>query len=358
MFACSIIIIYISIKKEDSYKGNGNIGLNSSYKRVKPNDPEYFYIPIISTNNIQGNFYQNEIDIKNIKYKFGGLIYFLRYIYILKEEFGAKRLLYIDAGELYNKTNKTEFNYIKNFINYIDINNYIVGNLNKNAENFDNDLENNNTFYFFGNYKIYNIRLINRDIIKIGIIELIIKKEENYKLEDLIKEIKSYLNILQQNGVNAIIFLTNLEIRCVDKNLNLNMYINTKQICDEYSSSNNDIFNILKYNIPIDAIIVSNSYDLEIHHWVGGIPIMSSPSKGKYFNIMYLPFKKQSGRYFLKNAEIKIEGPIPICEKIFEDTKICDSEILSNSGENINFYWHDRKMFKDINLKKIEDKLK
>ena len=39
-------------------KGNGNIGLNSSYKRVKPDDSDYIYIPIIGTNNIQGNFYQ------------------------------------------------------------------------------------------------------------------------------------------------------------------------------------------------------------------------------------------------------------------------------------------------------------
>ena len=39
-------------------QGNGNIGLNKSYKRVRADDPEYIYIPIIATNNINGNFYQ------------------------------------------------------------------------------------------------------------------------------------------------------------------------------------------------------------------------------------------------------------------------------------------------------------
>ena len=336
----------IKIKNED--KGNGNKGLNSSYKRVKADDPEYIYIPIIATNNIQGNFYQSEMKIKNITYKSGDLIYFLRYINILKDEFGQKRLLYLDAGGLYDSNNKTEINYIKNLLNYINFNKDILVDINNKEENH---LQNYTIFNFIDNCKIYNIKLINRDIIKIGIIEFMIIKEENYMLEEIVQKIKSYINMLKIKGVNAFILLTNLEIRCIGKNLNLNMYINTKQICDEYSTSNKTILNILKKNISIDAVIASNSYDLEIHHWVNGIPIMSSPSKGKYFNIMYLPFKKESGKYNLNNSEIKIEGPIPICEKIFKDTKNCDSEILSNNGEYIDFFWHGRKIFKDMNLK-------
>ena len=337
----------MTIKIKNTDKGNENIGLNSSYKRVKADDPEYIYIPVISTNNIQGNFYQNEIKIKNITYKSGDLIYLLRYINILKDEFGQKRLLYIDAGELYNSNNKTEINYIRNLFNYIDCNKDILMDIN---------LQNYTIINIIEDYKIYNIKLINRDIIKIGVIEFVILKEESYILEELVTKIESYINILKNKGINAIILLTNLEMRCIGKNLNLNMYINTKQICDEYSNSKKALLNVLKYNISIDAVIVSNSYDLEIHHWVNGIPIMSSPSKGKYFNIMYLPFKKESGTYILNNSEIKIEGPIPICEKIFKDTKKCDSEILSDTGEYIDFFWHGRKIFKDMKLKKLNNK--
>ena len=265
--------------------------------------------------------------------------------------------MYLDAGELYYSNDINETSYIEYLFNYININKDILY-INNKEESFNNSLKYNNytiEMDIYINYKIFNIKLINRNIIKIGIINLLIKKDENYQLEELVKEINIYINILKENGINAIILLTNLEIRCNGKSLKLNMFSNKTQLCDEYSNDNKTIFNVLKHNISIDAVIMSNSYDLEIHHWVNGIPIMSSPSYGKYFNIMYLPFKKEYFKYILNNSKIKIEGPIPICEKIFNDTQKCDSEIPTETGEYIDFYFHDRKMFKDISLKKIEN---
>ena len=342
---------------KNKYIGNGNKGINSSYKRVKPDDRDLFHIPIISINNIQGNFYSHKKKEKNIIYESGDLIYLLRYINILKDEFGKKRILYVDAGDLYNPQNITERLYFNNFLNYFDINKAFLMNNIFDDENFVNNtnhtvLGNNNK-----NFEIYNIKLINGDIIKIGVIGYTIDINENYQLEKIINDINLNISKLKEKGVNAIILLTNLEIKCIGKNLNLNIYNNFKQLCDEYSTSNKTIFNILKNIASIDAVIASNSNDMEIHHWVNNIPIMSSPFNGKYFNIMYLPFKEQYGKYILINNEIKIEGPIPICGKIFKDTRICDSEILSKSGETINFWFHERKIFKDSYLKIIEKNL-
>ena len=355
--ACIVIIIFISIKiKNESDKGNGNVGLNSLYERVKVDDPNYIYIPIISTNNIQGNFYPKETVENNITYASGGLIYLLRYINILKDEFGKKRIIYLDAGNLYDASNITESNYTTIFFNYIDVNKAFLMENHIKFEDIDDKLNKiNSTIYENNteNYKIFKMKFINGDIIKIGIISFLINGKS--QLQEIKNEIILNINKLKEEGANAIILLTNLETRCVGKSLKLNMFINTKQVCDEYSRNNKTIFNVLKNISSIDAVIVPNSYDLEIHHWVNGIPIMSSPSKGKYFNIMYLPFKKQFGKYILYNEGIKIEGPIPICGKIFNDTKICDNEILSETGELIDFFWHGRKIFKDASLKIIEN---
>ena len=347
----------IKIKNETD-KGNGNIGLNSLYERVKADDPEYIYIPIISTNNIQGNFYPNKISENNITYESGGLIYLLRYINILKDEFGKKRIIYLDSGNPYDASNSTESNYMTNFSNYIDVNKAFLMENHIKFEDIDYKTENiNSTIYENSNdnYKIFKMKFINGDIIKIGVIGFLINGKN--QLQEIENEINLYISKLKEEGANAIILLTNLETTCTGKNIKLKMYKNTTQLCDEYSRSNKTIFNVLKNMSSIDAVIVPNSNDLEIHHWVNGIPIMSSPSKGKYFNIMYLPFKKESGNYILYNEEIKIEGPIPICGKIFSDTKICDNEILSKTGELINFFWHDRKIFKDASLKNIENNL-
>ena len=40
------------------------------------------------------------------------------------------------------------------------------------------------------------------------------------------------------------------------------------QLCDEYSINNKTIFNVLKNISWIDSAIVSNSYDVQINHWI------------------------------------------------------------------------------------------
>lgn len=54
------------------------------------------------------------------------------------------------------------------------------------------------------------------------------------------------------------------------------------------------------------------------HVFVNGIPVMGNINGGYYFNTMYLTFD-------IKNTVIdsKIEGPIPVCEKIFKNTGQC-----------------------------------
>lgn len=50
-----------------------------------------------------------------------------------------------------------------------------------------------------------------------------------------------------------------------------------------------------------------------------GIPYMGNINGGYYFNVMYLTFNDKK-----HVVDAKIEGPIPVCEKIFENTKTCN----------------------------------
>ena len=77
----------------------------------------------------------------------------------------------------------------------------------------------------------------------------------------------------------------------------------------------------------IDGIIGGDTH-AEMHHWENNIPMMSVPTHARYLNIMYLPFKKnKNGKYILINDEIKIEGPLPACEKIFKNSQNCGKNI-------------------------------
>ena len=93
----------------------------------------------------------------------------------------------------------------------------------------------------------------------------------------------------------------------------------------------------------IDAIVGGDTHN-HVHHWLNNIPIMITKGRTNYLNVMYLPFKKdiKNNKYYLINDEIKIEGPLPSCEKIFSNLNHCDKlkseNDYINSGELVNYY--------------------
>lgn len=58
--------------------------------------------------------------------------------------------------------------------------------------------------------------------------------------------------------------------------------------------------------------VIQGHHHTVSHLFIDGIPIMGNINGGFYFNVMYLTFNRDK---VLLDA--KIEGPIPVCEKIF-----------------------------------------
>ena len=74
---------------------------------------------------------------------------------------------------------------------------------------------------------------------------------------------------------------------------------------------------------------------------------MSTNENSKYINIMYLPFKKINNKFTLVKDEIKIEGPLPLCQQIFLNLKHCEKiskEDFAKSGDLVEYYWHSRRI--------------
>lgn len=67
---------------------------------------------------------------------------------------------------------------------------------------------------------------------------------------------------------------------------------------------------------------------------------MGSINGGYYFNVMYLTFDSKK-----KVINKTIEGPVPVCEKIFEKTGRCNyltkNELLK-AGNLVNWKFHNR----------------
>ena len=162
----------------------------------------------------------------------------------------------------------------------------------------------------------------------------------------------------KENGVNAIILLSHIGIKCGNEdNLTLNMY--KPSDIQEKCSQDSDLYtliNSLDEGI-VDAVVTGHSHR-EVHHWVNNIPIISPINNGFYANIIYLAFDRKNN-YNLVYDKVRIEGPLPVCEKIFLKNLKCEI-VKPNELEDylplIEYKFHEVKIEKDPILEPIHIK--
>ena len=407
-FLLIFLIIFIKIPKPESTRVKNDINLtleknelnyihiDKNYKRIKPYDEEYTYIPIVTTNDIHGNFFPQEEEYthnnKTIKYKIGGLEYISKYISILKEEFGKEGILYLDSGDFFFPPYSPKYfdgNLIIDFFNLVGLNATTLGNheflwkrkwieekmkLFKYPLLINNIVDKNgeNKEIFGKNHKsseIFEIKLKNGDIIKIGVIGLVLNLDVDKKFYDVGMKhswnnisfqnydynLEKETNELRKKGANAIIILSHVGLNCTnnEETLKLKMYNkDTSQTKCEENSPIIKLINSTKLNDKnmFDVVIAGDMHN-HAHIWINDIPIISTNGKGKNLDIIYLPFKKVGNNYVLINEEIKIEGPLPSCEKIFINKlnceKIKDENDFIKSGQLVNYFWRGKKIERD-----------
>ena len=354
-----------------------------------PDDPDILYIPIIHTNDIHGTFYPKKILLpsKNL-YSIGGLEYLAKYISIMKEEW-KDRLLLFDTGDEFQgglESHISQGKIIMDFFNELKIDNAVIGNHEfdngfeflknyMNLSNFDWVIDNirnltSQEFITFPNQKKSTI--IEIEGIKIGIIGLVTlltPSSTNTEMPDL--EFNDYLKIvneesskLRNSGVNAIIVIGHLGLSCQSGWNNSKFEYKLRDInSNQTECTETDeafiLLNKLKKG-TIDLFLGGHVHGVA-HHWINSIPYMSNDSNGKYTQIVYLPFDKKTKQ--LLNNKIIMEGPLPACEKLFKNSKLCDFIVITEEeeeqlGKLLNFKFHNQNITKDKYISKIGEKYK
>ena len=365
----------------------------ANYERIDPQDPNYFYIPIIGTSDIHGHFYEEEIEAGNFNYSRGGLDYLAKYINIIRDEF-KNQMLYLDAGDLFQggtESKITNGSIILDYLNLINANASTFGN---HEYDFPRDYieqkvrdahfpflatnvydTNKKTKKAFGENhfqsKVFQFKVPNNAEeveVKIGVVGLSMEMSDDtisgsgyegimflkYK-EELENEAK-YLRT--EKGVNAIVLLSHIGLWCGEEdNLTLNMY----QPSDKQEECRQD-FDLYKLIFAldegiIDAVVTGHSHR-EIHHFIRNIPVICPVNNGYYANILYLAFDRKNN-YKLVREQSRIEGPLPICKQIFKKNLKCDflkESQLDDYLPLINYTFHGVKIEKDPVLQPIHDK--
>jgi len=374
------------------------IDISDEYERINPENPDYFYIPIFCSSDIHGHFYGEELEIDNISYSSGGLDYMAKYINIIKDEFQNK-FLYLDAGDLFQggaESTITNGEIILDYFNLINLNGSTFGNheYDENRSFLEQKVRDakfpflatnvydkiKSTKKAFGQNhitsQIYTFSVPNNDKnkkneeveIKIGVVGLSMNMLENqisgqgyegimflnYK-EELVAE-SNKLRI--EGNVNAVVLLSHIGIGCgTGNNLTLNMYKPTD--VQESCNKGSDLYTLINSidEGVIDAVVTGHSHR-EVHHWIKNIPIVSPINNGVYANIIYLAFDRKNN-YKLKREEARIEGPLPICEKIFKQNYKCESIKEKEKDDYlplVEYKFHNVKIEKDPILQPIHDK--
>ena len=399
-----LLIIFLKIPKQSKEDSKEIINLDENYEKITPYDKDYFYVPIAATNDFHGYFFPEEEEFihgnKTLKYKIGGIEYMSKYISILKEEFGNDGMLYLDSGDFFFRPYFPRYfdgNLMIDFFNLIGLNATTLGNhellwkrkwieekmkLANYPFLINNIIDNNGkTSEILGknhkNSEIFNITLKNGDIIKIGVIGLVLNLGVDKKFYDVGMK-HTWNNISFQNydynlekealnlrnrGAKAIIILSHIGINCTNNEEALKLKLYDKNTFQEKCQENSPIMKLMNLSEAkkgiFDAVIAGDIHN-QAHIWINNIPLMVTNGHAKNLNVIYLPFKKKGSEYFLVKEKIKIEGPLPACEKIFSKKlnceKIKDENDLMNSGQLVNYFWRNKKIEKDNLLNSLHDK--
>lgn len=393
----SIKFEYLTPKYKKKIFENNNDELIeiANYERINPNDPNYIYVPIFGTSDIHGHFYPNPFELDHLNYSQGGLDYMAKYINIIRNEFNNK-MLYLDAGDLFQggiETTITDADIMIDYFNAAKLDGLTAGNhefdydrsfieqkLNQSnfsmiAANFYDKVEKTRKIYgekqVISNIYTFKYDINNEEVeIKIGVVGLAMEVTqrqitgegyENVEFKDYKSIVESEARELKnEKKVNAVVLLSHIGFFCGhgnDVNFTLNIYKqkDEQEKCTQ-DSNLTTLLNTIEEGL-IDAVVTGHSHN-EVHHWLKDIPIISPVNNGVYANIIYLAFDKNNDLKIVP-GENRIEGPLPICEKIFEQNHRCESVKDSDLDKYlplVEYKFHGVKIEKDENLKFIHDK--
>lgn len=350
----------------------------SNYTYPSPTSNDHTTVAILNTNDIHGFAYKQDIKLGNDTYYISGLENLGGYILALRTEF-KKNFLWLDSGDQFSGTFEsklTDGKIVADILNSLGLDAATIGN-----HEFDwgnekmNRLLKQAKFPYIGNniirkdqkklnienyikYKIFNVE----NGIRIGVtgITTVLTPQTTsgdttpFIFLEYKELIVKYAKKLRDEGANLVILLSHSGIDCQSRNPSINDYLKLRLTTlndDVGICTGNEIFdliNILPEN-TIDAVYAGHVHK-DAHSFYKGIPILQNNFHAINVNVGYFSFDKKTKKYI--KAKTVIEGPIPICSRIFSksskcnvfDNKIPLEKIFQENGNLSNFTFHGHKI--------------
>jgi 2',3'-cyclic-nucleotide 2'-phosphodiesterase/3'-nucleotidase len=388
LFVKLLFIINVFAKSSYIFASNDPIDI-SNYNYPLPEnpvtEPGIYRIAIMGTNDIHGSAFPLTITHPQTKeqYLYGGLEYMASYYKILKGDWG-NRLLWLDGGDQFQGGIESKISngtIMTDFFNYLMVHGSAIGNhewdfgqpylydrlKDANFLYLAANIYNNKTnkTEFLPNTKVAKIFSVGD--IKIGVIGLS-TVETPYTTSGDLTDIKfaAYREViielstmLKQQGAHSVILTAHVGMFCLkEQEERLTLKLRTNKTPQEECNQNSEIVQLINSldEGVIDAVVGGHVHNV-VHHFVKKVPVVQSINGGYYSNVIYLTFNKTS-KAILRDLTV-IEGPLPVCDKVFDKRKRCDfitkTDILA-SGDLKKYTFHKKPVDGDKSLQTIFSK--
>lgn len=382
-----------------------------------------YTIAIFATSDIHGSALKKESlhPGTNQIYSVGGLEFMSSELNALKEEWG-NRLLWLDAGDQFQgglETKISNGSIITDFFNAKHLDGTAIGNHEFDfGQEFLHERLNNSTFpylatniendehkkAFMNNTETSQVYKVGK--IKVGVIglsTLLTVKTTSGDLSNInfldyipsiIEESKKLRSV---NNADIVIMTSHIGTICKNSDLNINKLrffkSHVESECDLHDQEMNIILDELSKKekedgvVYLDAVIAGHTHT-NTHHFIREKPVVSTINNGKYFNVIYLTFDIREKSNNSKNSNLRnintnsndslflsqsfhfnktqsiIEGPVQVCDKVFQNTKTCSNveDDDATIGLLSQYSYHNKTITADPKIRKIfsvwEEKLK
>ena len=326
-------------------------------------------VVILGVNDIHGALAPEKFKTKDedaIEYEKGGAAYFASHIKVLKKKYGSQLLL-LDGGDEFQgslDSNLEKGKPVVDFLNSIGIHAAVIGNHEFDFGAEDGSQDNKSIlkkrmyeakypylsaniyskqtgkFPGFLGYKPSTILTAGR--LKVGVIGLSTEQTPGATRPDFVRDLEfrelakvaqNEAKKLKEQGAHVIVVLAHAGIQCdLDQAYGVASKprgrVRSPQDPQSMCDPDSEIAKLLK-NIPqgtVDAVVSGHTHTL-VNHWIEGVPVIQAGTRLQYYNLIYLTYDFESKK--VVNDLARIEGPMPVCPKVFKNQRDCSGERLA-----------------------------
>jgi 5'-nucleotidase len=335
---------------------------------------------LLGTNDIHGALAPEKMKTRDpspVEYEKGGAAYFATQLRLLRQQYGD-HLLFLDAGDQFQgsiDSNLEEGRPMVRFFNELGLTAAAIGN-----HEFDfgppgslgsynpktgsgNDLRGTlkeriaEAKYPYLAANVYDKKtgespgipgakrsiIVSAGRLKVGIIGLTTtdtptttrpEYSKGLEFRDLAKTTLEEAKRLRADGAHIIVVLAHAGVYCGIPAAADRARVGLVKSENDFQTgceSNHEIPELLR-KLPkgtVNAVVAGHLHSV-VHHWIEGVPVIQAGTRNNYFNLAYLTYDWDQGR--VRSEKTRIEGPIPICPKVFKNQKNCNGDAPAPSN--------------------------